>query len=90
MALTEAVAEEFSALWLKPFPSNNSKIRVVGYLGGGAACYDPSYAPMLVAMLMTMLMAMFLAIAGRSSLGYRVVPKPTLFRVSLCSPEPYR
>ncbi len=53
-------------------------------------CYDPSYAPMLVAMLMTMLMAMFLAIAGRSSLGYRVVPKPTLFRVSLCSPEPYR
>ena len=53
-------------------------------------CYDPSYAPMLVAMLVTMLMAMFLAIAGRSSLGYRVVPKPTLFRVSLCSPEPYR
>jgi len=53
-------------------------------------CYDPSYAPMLVAMLVTMLMAMFLAIAGRSSLGYRVVPKSTLFRVSLCSPEPYR
>ena len=53
-------------------------------------CYDPSYASMLVAMLMTMLMAMFLAIAGRSSLGYRVVPKPTLFRVSLCSSEPYR
>ncbi len=53
-------------------------------------CYDSSYAPMLIAMLMTMLMAMFLAIAGRSSLGYRVVPKPTLFRVSLCSPEPYR
>ncbi len=39
MALTEAVAEEFSALWLKHFPSNNSKIRVVGYLGGGAAGY---------------------------------------------------
>ena len=53
-------------------------------------CYDPSYAPMLVAMLVTMLMTMFLAIAGRSSLGYGVVPKPTLFRVSLCSPEPYR
>ena len=53
-------------------------------------CYDPSYAPMLIAMLVTMLMAMFLAIAGRSSLGYRVVSKPTLFRVSLCSPEPYR
>ncbi len=57
-------------------------------------CYDPSYAPMLVAMLMTMLvamlMAMFMAIAGRSSLGYRIVPKPTLFRVSLCSSEPYR
>ncbi len=45
---------------------------------------------MLVAMLMTMLMAMFLAIAGRSSLGYRIVPEPTLFRVSLCFPEPYR
>ncbi len=53
-------------------------------------CYDPSYASMLIAMLMTMLMAMFLAIADRSSLGYRVVPKPTLFRVSLCSPESYR
>ncbi len=53
-------------------------------------CYDPSYAPMLIAMLMTMLMAMFLTIADRSSLGYRVVPKPTLFRVSLCSSEPYR
>jgi len=53
-------------------------------------CYDFSYAPMLIAMLMTMLMAMFLAIAGRSSLDYRVVSKPTLFRVSLCSPEPYR
>jgi len=58
------------------------------------ACYDPSYAPMLVAMLMAMLIAMlvtmFMAIAGRSSLGYRIVPKPTLFRVSLCSSEPYR
>ena len=53
-------------------------------------CYDPSYAPMLIAMLMTMLMTMFLAIAGRSSLGYRVVPKSTLFRISLCSPESYR
>ncbi len=49
-------------------------------------CYDPSYAPMLVAMLVAMLMT----IAGRSPLGYRVVPRPTLFRVSLCSPESYR
>ncbi len=49
-------------------------------------CDDPSYAPMLVAMLV----AMFMTIAGRSSLGYRIVPEPTLFRVSLCSPEPYR
>ncbi len=45
---------------------------------------------MLIAMLMTMLMTMFLTIAGRSSLGYRIVPEPTLFRVSLCFPEPYR
>ncbi len=45
-------------------------------------CYDSSYAPMLVAMLMT--------IIGRSPLGYRVVPRPTLFRVSLCSSESYR
>jgi len=51
-----------------------------------ALCYDPSYAPMLVAMLVAMLMT----IAGRSPLGYRVVPRPTLFRVSLCSPESYR
>jgi len=51
-----------------------------------AYCYDPSYAPMLVAMLVAMLMT----IAGRSPLGYRVVPRPTLFRVSLCSPESYR
>jgi len=49
-------------------------------------CYDPSYAPMLVAMLVAMLMT----IAGRSSLGYRIVPRPTLFRVSLCSSESYR
>jgi len=49
-------------------------------------CYDPSYAPMLVAMLVAMLMT----IAGRSPLGYRVVPRPTLFRVSLCSSESYR
>jgi len=63
-----------------------------------AECYDPSYAPslvaMLVAMLMTMLMAMLMAIlraiADRSPLGHRLVPKPTLFRVSLCSPESYR
>ncbi len=60
------------------------------YLCNDKMCYDSSYAPMLIAMLMTMLMAMFLAIAGRSSLGYRVVPKSTLFRVSLCSSEPYR
>jgi len=57
-------------------------------------CYDPSYAPslvaMLVAMLMTMLMAILRAIADRSPLGHRLVPKPTLFRVSLCSPESYR
>jgi len=51
-----------------------------------SSCYDPSYAPMLIAMLMTMLMT----IADRSPLGYRVVPRPTLFRVSLCSPESYR
>ncbi len=50
------------------------------------SCYDPSYAPMLVAMLVAILMT----IAGRSPLGYRVVPRPTLFRVSLCSPESYR
>ncbi len=57
-------------------------------------CYDPSYAPwlvaMLVTMLMTMLMAILRAIADRSSLGHRLVSKPTLFRVSLCSPESYR
>ena len=57
-------------------------------------CYDPSYAPslvaMLVAMLMAMLMAILRAIADRSPLGHRLVPKPTLFRVSLCSPESYR
>ncbi len=53
-------------------------------------CYDSSYASMLIAMLMTMLIAMFLAIVDRSSLGYRVVSKPTLFRVSLCSSESYR
>ncbi len=45
-------------------------------------CYDPSYAPTLIAMLM--------AIADRSPLGYRVVSRPTLFRVSLCFPESYR
>ncbi len=49
-------------------------------------CYDPSYATMLIAMLVTMLMT----IADRSPLGYRVVPRPTLFRISLCSPESYR
>jgi len=49
-------------------------------------CYDSSYASMLIAMLMTMLMT----IADRSSLGYRVVPRPTLFRVSLCFSELYR
>ena len=57
-------------------------------------CYDPSYAPSLVAMLMamlvTMLMAILRAIADRSPLGHRLVPKPTLFRVSLCSPESHR
>jgi len=49
-------------------------------------CYDSSYASMLIAMLMTMLMT----IADRSSLDYRVVPRSTLFRVSLCSSESYR
>ncbi len=49
-------------------------------------CYDPSYASMLIAMLMAMLMT----IADRSSLGYRIVPRSTLFRVSLCSSESYR
>ncbi len=57
-------------------------------------CYDPSYASSLIAMLVTMLMAMLMAIlraiADRSPLGHRLVPKPTLFRVSLCSPESYR
>jgi len=50
------------------------------------SCYDSSYASMLIAMLMTMLMT----IADRSPLDYRVVPRPTLFRVSLCSSESYR
>ncbi len=49
-------------------------------------CYDPSYASSLVAMLMAILRA----IADRSPLEHRLVPKPTLFRVSLCSPESYR
>ena len=49
-------------------------------------CYDSSYASMLIAMLVAMLMT----IAGRSPLDYRVVPRPTLFRVSLCSSESYR
>ena len=49
-------------------------------------CYDSSYASMLIAMLMTMLMT----IVGRSSLGYRIVPRSILFRVSLCSSESYR
>ncbi len=52
-------------------------------------CYDPSYASSLIAMLVTMLMAILRAIADRSPLGHRLVPKPTLFRVSLCSPESY-
>ncbi len=62
----------------------------IGRISTYCSCYDPSYAPMLVAMLMAMSMTMFMAIAGRSSLGYRIVPEPTLFRVSLCFPEPYR
>ncbi len=53
-------------------------------------CYNSSYASMLIAMLMTMLMTMFLTIVDRSSLGYRVVSKSTLFRISLCSSESYR
>ncbi len=53
-------------------------------------CYDPSYAPSLVAMLMTMLVAILRTIADRSPLGHRLVPKPTIFRVSLCSSESYR
>jgi len=57
-------------------------------------CYDSSYAPSLIAMLVTMLMTMLMtilrAIADRSPLEHRLVPKPTLFRVSLCSSESYR
>jgi len=57
-------------------------------------CYDSSYASSLIAMLMTMLMTMLMAIlraiVDRSSLEHRLVPKSTLFRVSLCSPESYR
>ncbi len=57
-------------------------------------CYDSSYAPSLIAMLMTMLMIMLMtilrAIVDRSSLEHRLVPKSTLFRVSLCSSESYR
>ncbi len=57
-------------------------------------CYDSSYAPSLIAMLMTMLMTMLMAIlraiADRSPLEHRLVPKPILFRVSLCSSESYR
>jgi len=53
-------------------------------------CYDSSYAPSLMTMLMTMLMAILRTIADRSPLGHRLVPKPTLFRVSLCSSESYR
>ncbi len=49
-------------------------------------CYDSSYASMLIAMLITMLMT----IVGRSPLGYRVVSRSILFRVSLCSSESYR
>ena len=70
-------------LLAKPLSQQNSDL-----------CYDPSYAPSLVAMLMTMLMTMLMAIlraiADRSPLEHRLVPKPTLFRVSLCSPESYR
>ncbi len=53
-------------------------------------CYDSSYTSMLIVMLMTMLMTMFLTIVDRSSLGYKVVSKSILFRVSLCSSESYR
>ncbi len=57
-------------------------------------CYDSSYASSLIAMLMTMLMTMLMAIlraiVDRSPLEHRLVPKSTLFRVSLCSPESYR
>ncbi len=49
-------------------------------------CYDSSYAFMLIAMLMTMLMT----IVDRLPLGYRVVLRSTVFRVSLCSSESYR
>jgi len=49
-------------------------------------CYDSSYASSLIAMLMTILRA----IADRSPLGHRLVPKSILFRVSLCSSESYR
>ncbi len=57
-------------------------------------CYDSSYASSLIAMLMTMLMIMLMtilrAIVDRSSLEHRLVPKSTLFRISLCSSESYR
>ncbi len=53
-------------------------------------CYDSSYASMLIAMLMTMSMTMFMTIVDRSSLGYWIVSKPTLFRISLCFSESYR
>jgi len=66
-------------LLAKPLSQQNSDL-----------CYDPSYAPSLVAMLVTMLMTILRAIADRSPLGHRLVPKPTLFRVSLCSSESYR
>ncbi len=53
-------------------------------------CYDSSYAPSLMTMLMTMLVTILRAIADRSSLEHRLVPKSILFRVSLCSSESYR
>ncbi len=46
------------------------------------SCYDSSYASTLIAMLMT--------IVDRSSLGYRVVSRSTLFRISLCFSESYK
>jgi len=72
----------FNVSLIKKCEALRIKIEVLDFVN----CYDPSYAPMLVAMLVAMLMT----IAGRSPLGYRVVPRPTLFRVSLCSPESYR
>jgi len=74
--------------------ANMTVMKIMFKLADVIYCYDSSYAPSLIAMLMTMLMTMLMAIlraiADRSPLGHRLVPKSTLFRVSLCSSESYR